>query len=727
MQILMVTAGMGIGGAETYILTLCKELAERGETLTVVSSGGIYVKALRRAGIRHRKLPLNRHDPVSFGRALRGLFAEITRIRRETGEDPVLHAHGRYPAFVCGLAARQTGLRMLTGAHGIYKKTPLLRRLTNWGERTLAVSCDIKQELIGQYGYPADGITRTVNGVDCRRFSPESGGALPEGCRPECTERILYVSRLDRDCMRAGEVLLEILPALLHRFPGLELLIVGDGDGRSLLEQRAREIHAAAGRSAVIFTGARGDVERILPHGTVFVGVSRAALEAMAAGLPVILAGAQGYLGIFSPETPEEAEMTNFCGRGGAVCRPDALYADLQRLLTLSPEERRKRGEAGRSYVCRAASAERMADDAQRVYRQCLPLRRRGRPEAVLLGYYGCGNVGDDLLLRQTVCRLRQENPGCHIAVLTRHPKNILPALGLQTVPFYSPLRVGSVLCRCARGGGRLICGGGTLLQNATSGRSLAFYCLILSLAERMGLRVQLWDCGIGPLRGRSARRRVGALMAGAESITLRDAESAAVLKHLGVPAERVRVTEDAVLRLPPPDPLWTRYVFRRESLLCPDSPQVSPYFAFAVRPWREAPADYGAMLARVASEFAKSSGLTPVILPMQSEVDGDFCRSVAASCGGRFLDGLSPDETDGVLSRMRFVVGGRLHALVLAVRRGIPVIGLSYDPKIAAFLRSAALPGRVCPCFDIRSVQEAELLAACRQMIGREENRGEV
>ena len=55
MKILMATNGLDIGGAETHVVELAKELKRRGHEIVVVSNGGVYVKELEHSGIRHIK------------------------------------------------------------------------------------------------------------------------------------------------------------------------------------------------------------------------------------------------------------------------------------------------------------------------------------------------------------------------------------------------------------------------------------------------------------------------------------------------------------------------------------------------------------------------------------------------------------------------------------------------------------------------------------------------
>lgn len=81
------------------------------------------------------------------------------------------------------------------------------------------------------------------------------------------------------------------------------------------------------GRECLVLTGPRTDVNELAAACDVFVGVSRRRWEAMAAGKPVVLSGAQGHTGLFVPELLEKAMDTNFCCRTDPTATPEELLA----------------------------------------------------------------------------------------------------------------------------------------------------------------------------------------------------------------------------------------------------------------------------------------------------------------------------------------------------------------------------------------------------------------
>ena len=62
MKIFMATMGLGIGGAETHIVELAKELKARGHEVVIASNGGVYVAEVEAAGIRHYAVPMHRRS-----------------------------------------------------------------------------------------------------------------------------------------------------------------------------------------------------------------------------------------------------------------------------------------------------------------------------------------------------------------------------------------------------------------------------------------------------------------------------------------------------------------------------------------------------------------------------------------------------------------------------------------------------------------------------------------
>ena len=232
MKILMVTTGMDIGGAETHISELCFALKKRDISVFVASAGGVYVSKLQENGIPHITLPLNRKTPAALYKAMQGLEKLI---RQEKFD--IVHAHARIPAFLCGKLRRRYGFHFITTDHLDFKVTPLLKKLTDWGEFTFAVSEDLREYLKKNYNLNPQRIALTVNGIDTDRFSPQKNNTdLRKSLKIGERTVVLHISRLEKNlslCVRALMGAVRILKG------EIALVVVGDGSYAQTLRDEA--------------------------------------------------------------------------------------------------------------------------------------------------------------------------------------------------------------------------------------------------------------------------------------------------------------------------------------------------------------------------------------------------------------------------------------------------------------------------------------------------------
>lgn len=144
-----------------------------------------------------------------------------------------------------------------------------------------------------------------------------------------------------------------------------------------------------------------------------------------------------------------------------------------------------------------------------------------------LLGYYGFGNWGDELSLLATLQVLED------VKKEYGFPFTYSILSGDAGVPFPLPegcspvprRAVGEVL-RALWKSAFLVVGGGSLLQDVTSFRSLAYYGAFLALAKGMGKKRVFFGCGLGPFRRRVSESLVRSLLRGSEAFLARDEET---------------------------------------------------------------------------------------------------------------------------------------------------------------------------------------------------------
>jgi len=289
-HIALLCMSLNIGGAETHIFELAKGLTAKGHTVTVFSNGGVYAKALEEIGIRHVQAPLHRKNLFS-------LIKSYGILKREFSQNfpSVVHSHTRISNYVGGLVCNKLHIPMVTTVHGHFRSDFFFRLFTRWGCRSLAVSDDLREYLINDYNYPAEHVQLTVNGIDLNRFQKK---ALPEFRRSLGVEDhqkiILMVTRLEKETAKHVSMVFDLAPSIYRQAPDSRIVLVGDGKLFAQFQKEAAEINQQCGTDYILMQGGKTNIEQYTAVSDLFIGISRAALEAMAASLPVILLGNHG-------------------------------------------------------------------------------------------------------------------------------------------------------------------------------------------------------------------------------------------------------------------------------------------------------------------------------------------------------------------------------------------------------------------------------------------------
>jgi len=675
-RILMTLMRLEIGGAETHVLELSLELARRGFQVIVASGGGVYEEHLKKAGIKHYKVPMYTKSPNKMASSL----CALRRIIREEKID-IVHAHGRIPAFLCGLLHPFMNFTFVTTAHWVFKTSGLLRYLSNWGEKVMSVSEDIKTYLIDNYGTNPSDIYVTINGIDTQRFSAEAdfSAALQEFSLQKDSRKIVYISRMDEDRALVAFHLVEVAREIEAICPGVEIVIVGGGNVFDALQEKAEAVNQEAGRKLVTLTGARTDIDAFCAMSDLFIGVSRSALEAMACAKPVIVAGNEGYLGIFDEDKLHTGIDTNFCCRGLEASTSELLLRDVKAVLQAEKAEQERLGAYARQVICEYYSVSKMALDCVEMY--CAGVEEK-RWDAVISGYYGYGNAGDEALLMAMIKQLRCQKPDIRLCVLSKDAKQTEVAYGVHAINRYHVPRIKQAL----RQSKLFISGGGSLLQDMTSDKSLWYYLSLIKMAQKVGTPVFLYANGIGPITKPENRKRTADILKNVAMITLRDPASKDELSALHLQSNSIEVTADPALTLQKADE--QEIAKAMESLGITEE---SRLLGVSIRPWKHLAPDFMQMLAGVIHDACQTHGLTPFLIPMKYPEDLEFSKQLADLLPEQAIvldKAYTPGLTMGLIGKTKVLLAMRLHSLIYAAAVGVPTVGLSYDPKVDAFMQ---------------------------------------
>lgn len=299
----------------------------------------------------------------------------------------------------------------------------------------------------------------------------------------------------------------------------------------------------------------------------------------------------------------------------------------------------------------------------------------------LLSGYYGFGNIGDEAVLEALLRLCGTVWKGVEFVVLSAAPGETESCHKVRACSRWRP----DALFRELVHADLFLSGGGSLFQDATSRRSLAYYLAQLELARWVDTPRVVAFQGVGPLRRESSRRAVASVLQDASAIVVRDPESATLLREVGVLSPPIRVAADPALLLTP------QPQDRGKSLLkqC-GVPPSRPVLAVSLREWPTLTTALPAVCAALRMVRDRRN-MSLLLLPLHRRADLDVCRRVQGDVGERchvLGEELSPAGYVTLLSECALLLGMRLHSLVFAVASGTPVVGLSYDPKVAAFLK---------------------------------------
>ncbi len=289
----------------------------------------------------------------------------------------------------------------------------------------------------------------------------------------------------------------------------------------------------------------------------------------------------------------------------------------------------------------------------------------------VISGYYGFDNLGDEAVLAAMLDALRVRIPGAEFTVLSGNPPKTS-----QVHRVHSVARTSLRAIRALGEAGLFLSGGGSLIQDVTSARSAVYYLGILGLATARAQRTMVYAQGVGPLRRGWVRRLTGGVFERADLLTVRDADSQSLLTELGV-RKPIHVVADPAFALNPSPQ-------ERAEEILQDIPR--PRLGVALRAWGDMA--YLDVLLPELRTFCDRTRTTVVVLAFHPARDLPVCRRAASVLRGHVITDLPPHEMMAVIGALDLLVGMRLHALISALAMGVPLVGLSYDPKVDALFR---------------------------------------
>ena len=683
MKVIHLISGGDSGGAKTHVLSLLQNLNKTITAQRICFRDGPFAQEARSMGIPTEIMAGN----------------QIFRIRRQLaayiqdGGYQLIHCHGSRANMIGAMLRKPTGLPVVSTIHSDYRIDYMgrpLSRLTFGTINALALRrldyrigvSDAMVELLISRGFAPDRFYAIYNGID---FTPP----------PDQGDRLEYLRKLGADVDEDSVVVgiaarlnpVKDMPTLIRGFAAacaecsrLRLIIAGDGEERGKLESLAREL--GVDRQVTFAGWISGGMDRF--YSALDINTLTSLSETFSYALTE---GARFRLATVSTAVGGIPNLIDTDVNGYLFSPGD--WKTLGRHLANLGNNDSLRQEMGERLYQKASSQfsiQKTVDTQLHIYSEIL--RRHARPKrsrdgVVICGAYGRGNAGDDAILEAILQEMRSIDPDMPITVLSKNPRETRLTYRVRSVSrmnfpgWLSAMKHAKLYLN----------GGGSLIQDVTSRRSLWFYLINIRAAKRAGCTVQMYGCGIGPVtRGNHRALSAKVLNRYVDAITLREPDSRDELKSMGVTEPEILLTADPALTLHPAGDDEVDSVLLRAGI-----PPRGRYIGFALRQWPGF-AEKAPLFGQAARYAYETYGLTPVFVAVEKAPDSAANLMATQGMDGiprYFLDNAgSAGAIIGALARMEALVSMRLHALIFAAGQGIPLAGVVYDPKVSSFLR---------------------------------------
>jgi polysaccharide pyruvyl transferase CsaB len=271
------------------------------------------------------------------------------------------------------------------------------------------------------------------------------------------------------------------------------------------------------------------------------------------------------------------------------------------------------------------------------------------------------------------------------------------------------------------------ISGGGNLIQDDTSTRSLYFYLFTIMMGKLTGHKVMMYGCGVGPVsKPGNIRITARCLNRYVDHITLRERESYGILEKMGVYSPEISLAADPALNLRPKEDDIVKAALDAENI-----PPEGNYLCVSVRNWpgfgEAAPA-----IAEAVDYACAKYGFEPVFLPIElsktRSMDNDqtavdkVASYMKTPCIHKIRCRYDAATTIGIIARMKIILSMRLHALVFAAGQGVPAIAVSYGPKVKGFMNYMGQD----KCMDVGDTDEALLKKYIDELVSKSQDNEE-
>jgi len=305
--------------------------------------------------------------------------------------------------------------------------------------------------------------------------------------------------------------------------------------------------------------------------------------------------------------------------------------------------------------------------------------------KVVISGYHGYNNSGDEAILVAMIKNIKRLYKDIDIIALSYIPEKTKEMYNIDTIYRFDYKAIRNAL----KESDVLISGGGSLIQDLTSSRSLLYYLAIILTAKFYKKDVMLYGNGIGPVNKRVNRYLVKKVINKVNLITLRESSSKLVLDKLGVNKPDIYIAADPVFTLESIGEKEAEKILEKECI-----PMDKPLIGICIRNWKHEE-NYVEKISELCDQLIEK-GNNVLFIPMQYPNDVDISNTILSKMNNKgyaLKENYQSFEILGVVNFLSIVISMRLHMLIYAAIQNKPMIGIIYDPKVKAYLEEIDMP----------------------------------
>ncbi|MBP2025972.1 polysaccharide pyruvyl transferase CsaB [Peptoniphilus stercorisuis] len=306
------------------------------------------------------------------------------------------------------------------------------------------------------------------------------------------------------------------------------------------------------------------------------------------------------------------------------------------------------------------------------------------RYKILVSGYFGYNNIGDEAILKGLIDGIRKKSSNIDIVVLSKNPDWTMAKYNVESVNRSKISDIISAIRDCDM----LVSGGGSLLQDVTSKKSILYYLAILKLALFFKKKTFIYSQGIGPISLKFNRILTKRILNKVDFINVRDNQSKRYLSDMGINRD-ILVTTDTVFGINKPSLEDGKELLEKLGI-----DKNKKNIALTIINWKGYRKRTVEEIIKTVEKIKEKEDVNIILIPFFYHVDLDIETEIYNKLKKKYdniylvKEYLHIERYLSLVGNMDIMLSMRLHGLIFATLMGAYPIGISYDPKIDGLMK---------------------------------------